>query len=252
MNRITRTLLLAAAVLSVTSERALAQVTIDQNKALAGNVSPGDLPGFPISIGIPGHYKLTANLVVPSGLAGIEIKTSNVTLDLNGFSITGPGLCSGTANGVQCTGVSLPVNGVMADGYDGTVVRNGRVAGFSMGVMLGKNSSAEDLAVEHNMLHGVKLQANGLVRGIRARLNKAAGIAVSNGIVSGSVVTHAEHGILLYGGLAHGVMVKGVHYGVYNPLPSDATALRESVIDAVVPLIGVASLGGNLCNGVGC
>jgi hypothetical protein len=44
--------------------------------------------GFPYSISQPGSYKLSGNLVVPSGVNGIQITASNVTLDLNGFSIT--------------------------------------------------------------------------------------------------------------------------------------------------------------------
>ena len=82
----------ALALLALTAAgQALAQATIDQNKALAGNVTPGDMPGFPITLSVPGSYKLTGNLVVPGGLNGIEITSDNVTLDLNGFRIAGSG-----------------------------------------------------------------------------------------------------------------------------------------------------------------
>jgi hypothetical protein len=72
-------------------------VLIDQNRALAGNVTPGDAPGFPISITQPGSYKLSGNLTMSTAAQGnfnglfdtaIAISSSNVTLDLNGFSIT--------------------------------------------------------------------------------------------------------------------------------------------------------------------
>src|SRR6266850_592227 len=65
-------------------------VLIDQNRALAGNVTPGDAPGFPISITQPGSYRLSGNLTVPAATNGIEISASNVTIDLNGFSILEP------------------------------------------------------------------------------------------------------------------------------------------------------------------
>src|SRR2546423_2519484 len=64
-------------------------VLIDQNRALAGNVTPGDTAGFPISITQPGSYRLSGNLTVPVSTNGIEILTSNVTIDLNGFSLSG-------------------------------------------------------------------------------------------------------------------------------------------------------------------
>lgn len=44
--------------------------------------------GFPYIINQPGSYQLTSNLVVPAGTNGIGIAASNVTLDLNGFTIT--------------------------------------------------------------------------------------------------------------------------------------------------------------------
>src|SRR6185436_8638324 len=37
-------------------------ILIDQNRALAGNVTPGDAPGFPVTISQPGSYKLSGNL----------------------------------------------------------------------------------------------------------------------------------------------------------------------------------------------
>ncbi len=43
--------------------------------------------GFPYIINQPGSYQLTSNLVVPAGTNGIGIAASNVTLDLNGFTI---------------------------------------------------------------------------------------------------------------------------------------------------------------------
>ena len=35
-------------------------VLIDQNHALAGNITPGDGPGFPVTLSQPGSYRLTA------------------------------------------------------------------------------------------------------------------------------------------------------------------------------------------------
>src|SRR5688572_26812572 len=65
-------------------------VLINQNRAVNGGVTPGDAPGFPITISRPGSYRLASNLNA-SGLV-IEIVADGVSLDLNGFSIIGPGI----------------------------------------------------------------------------------------------------------------------------------------------------------------
>src|SRR5690348_13376939 len=70
-------------------------VLIDQNHALAGNITPGDTAGFPITISQPGSYRLTSNLTVPDlNTTGIQITADFVTIDMNGFSIIGPGVCT--------------------------------------------------------------------------------------------------------------------------------------------------------------
>jgi hypothetical protein len=61
---------------------------INQAHALAGSVTPGDPPGFPVTISLPGSYELTSNLEVPAASAhAIEITASHVTVNLNGFLI---------------------------------------------------------------------------------------------------------------------------------------------------------------------
>jgi hypothetical protein len=63
-------------------------VLIDQARALAGSITPGDAPGFPVTISQPGSYRLSGNLRVPSAI-GIEITADDVSIDLNGFAIFG-------------------------------------------------------------------------------------------------------------------------------------------------------------------
>jgi hypothetical protein len=100
-------------------------ILIDQNKALAGNVSPGDAPGFPVSIRRPGSYRLAGNLTVPSGLNGIEITESNVTVDLNGFSLLG----------TPQNGAAIIFTGVVP--AKGLAIRNGVISGFDQPFDLG-------------------------------------------------------------------------------------------------------------------
>ncbi len=91
---------------------------IDQNRAIAGGVTPADPAGFPVSINQPGSYRLSGNLTVPMGVNGIEINVDGVSLDLNGFSIVGPGVFpNGAFAGITST-------------YQRVSVANGHIAGF--------------------------------------------------------------------------------------------------------------------------
>lgn len=79
------------------------------NAAIAnGIVLIDDTLGFPVTIDQPGSYRLTSNLTVTDpNVNAIEIVADNVTLDLNGFAILGPG--GGQGNGVKGTSSSITV-----------------------------------------------------------------------------------------------------------------------------------------------
>jgi hypothetical protein len=64
------------------------EILIDQAKVNAGGITPGDAPGFPATLSRHGRYKLAGNLSVPAGFNGIEVTQHNVTIDLNGFTIS--------------------------------------------------------------------------------------------------------------------------------------------------------------------
>jgi hypothetical protein len=93
-------------------------VLIDQNRALAGNVTPGDTAGFPVTISQPGSYRLSGNLTVGTvNVQAIQITVSNVTLDLNGFQ-------------VQCTydaSVGFGTGCIASGGTNATAIRNGKI-----------------------------------------------------------------------------------------------------------------------------
>src|ERR1700754_1825156 len=67
---------------------------IDQRSAQAGNITPGDGPGFPVTISRPGSYKLMSNLNVShDDVTAILVTAPDVTINMNGFSIIGPTQC---------------------------------------------------------------------------------------------------------------------------------------------------------------
>lgn len=102
-------------------------VLINQSTVLAAG-------GFPYTISTPGSYRLSGNLTVPdANTVAIQITASNVTVDLNGFSILGPTTCNGPL-GFTVTACSPTGNGagVQTSGFpiSNVTVSNGTVKGM--------------------------------------------------------------------------------------------------------------------------
>ncbi len=155
--------------------------------ALAGSAIAGDLeppgppaptmkpldvvePRIPIS-SLPfyatqsGSYYLTKSL---SGSEGVYLLATRVTLDLNGFSLTGPGGAT-IANGIQAWGA-----------YD-VVVRNGFVSGWKDGVNIGGGDARiEGITAFSNGGNGFYFSSRGEIVSCSARANAASGIVVEN------------------------------------------------------------------------
>lgn len=193
-----------ALIASAAGSNAHAQATIDQTKALAGNVTPGDTPGFPITISVQGSYKLTGNLVVPAGYSGIELTAEGVTLDLNGFSISGPGQCTrdnGSYN-VYCLVVASTGDRGVDFKAAGSTLRNGRIRGFQTGVWYRGGDHLENLHLQHNF-NGISSYssygARTLIRGVRAELNRDYGIAAYDALIQESTAaSNGKDGFTLY------------------------------------------------------
>jgi len=121
MSRTAAILGLAACLLAPVALHAAPVKTIDgvvlitQADALAGGVTPGDAPGYPILISAAGSYRLGGPLTVTGATTGIEVRAPLVTLDFNGFALLG--------NGTGGPGV---------DGYGRALtVKNGTVRNFT-------------------------------------------------------------------------------------------------------------------------
>jgi hypothetical protein len=133
-------------------------VLIDQARAAAGHVTPHDTPGFPVTISTPGSYRLSGNLTVARpNTTAIEITSDNVTLDLNGFSILGPTVCTPGANkSVSCSPSGSGI-GVNAPTEENITVSNGVVSGMGLGGINlgGANSRAERIQAYSNGSYGI-------------------------------------------------------------------------------------------------
>ena len=173
-------------------------VLIDQNRALAGNVTLGDAPGFPVTISLTGSYRLSGNLTVPNAnTTGIMITADNVTIDLNGFSIIGPVVC--TFSPFSCS--PARTSGSTAHGVDGEFLNNisvvnGTVRGMGFsGIVLGgigtSGGSVEKVHAMSNANTGIQCWGC-TVRGNTANGNGGIGIAIINGTASGNTAQSTE------------------------------------------------------------
>ena len=151
-------------------------VLINQASALAGNVTPGDAPGFPVTIGQPGSYRLSGNLIAPDFNTNvIEITASNVSIDLNGFAILGNNVCTGSSGvAMSCTaGTSATGTGIYAD--IGTLIRNITI----------RNGSIQGMGA-----YGIRVvnSRNVLINGINESNSGQIGMYVQFAVVSESAV----------------------------------------------------------------
>lgn len=174
-------------------------VLIDQNRAMAGNVTPGDAPGFPVTISLPGSYRLSGNLTLPNQPTWAIEVTSHVTLDLNGFAILGAVNCASfpcqTAQGYP----SVHNGGIRQIGSSqfNITIRNGTIQGMgAAGVFLtGGSFVVEDLHVRSNAGGGIAIYgADGystggvLIRRNRVDRNGGRGIGSESGLISENFV----------------------------------------------------------------
>jgi hypothetical protein len=153
--------------------------------------------GFPYKITQPGSYRLSGNLTVPdANTTAIQVLTDNVTIDLNGFSIVGPVVCSGFPSVTSCSPVSTnagfnPNAGVAAGSFDNIAVVNGVVRGMGQfGIILnGRGSIVRNMRAMSNGFIGIAVNAGSTVSGNTATANLSDGIFAPQSTVSGNAAT---------------------------------------------------------------
>lgn len=147
-------------------------------------IPPTPFPPFlPLTLSQPGSYKLTRNLTVPNAnTTAIRITADNVTLDLNGFAILGPVVCTGEP--LSCTPNGLG-RGIDAAGRSGIVVRNGQVKGMGgSGLFLGRDSQVENVTALSNGGAGIETEHHSTLTHNTANGNGLGGISSVNSTVT--------------------------------------------------------------------
>jgi len=172
---------------------------------LINQTSVLDAGGFPFKISTPGSYKLIGNLVVPANTSGILIQSNDVTLDLNGFSITGAIVCDNQGNTClpvptrETTGVEA-IAGAAGNIFSATI-KNGHVRGFSLGVST-FGGIVEEITAESNFETGIAAE-EAVVRRNHASRNHGAGITGINSVLTENVANSNQGNgfIMAFGGV---------------------------------------------------
>lgn len=174
-------------------------IEINQARAMVGGVTPGDLPGFPVTLNDPGSYQLTGDLALPdANTSGIVIAADYVNIDLNGFQIHGVTVCqlSGSPAVVTCSPTGAG-SGVLTNFPLGnySTVRNGTVRGNGFnGVSLRDGSRVESLIAANNGNDGIAVGISGAVTDSTVSFNGDDGISVqASGRVERSVANSNRH-----------------------------------------------------------
>jgi len=194
---------------------------------------PGDSGGFPVSITQSGSYRLTSNLnTTNASVDMIDINANNVTLDLNGFEISGPVTCTGSPVS-SCSGTGsgfgIDVNG------DQVTIENGSIRGTGdacISATLGNdNSRFRDLTLTECGGAGI-VAASGRIDRIVVSRSEQAGI---NSLIGTIYVSNSAF-------YANGDWGQIGGFCASNVYQNNAQSAQAACTD----------LGINLCNGSTC
>ncbi|GGC02495.1 right-handed parallel beta-helix repeat-containing protein [Pseudoduganella buxea] len=177
-------------------------VVITQARAIAGGVTPGDEPGFPVTISQPGSYRLASNLHVTASETGaIVLAADHVEVDLNGFTIFGPGKDSGHSAGIG------------AENYRGNyvVLRNGAVRSMGGdGVSLGWWVEVDEMSSMENGGNGIAITEGRVSRSRAIKNGRIGFLLYSTSQITRSIASeNGRAGIVHYGGLISDSIIQG-------------------------------------------
>jgi hypothetical protein len=143
---------------------------VEPRTAVTLATTPGDADSQ-FKITVPGSYYLTASILSSGGKHGIEIASSGVTLDLNGFSLTG---LQSSKSAVVVTGAFLNVT-----------IRNGALSSWDLDAISAPTASGVTIE-DVNVIAGFATGA-GIRVGDRATISRCSARAtISHGFQGGN------------------------------------------------------------------
>jgi len=176
-------------------------IKVNLSTAMSGNVTPGDLAGFPITITRPGTYELDGNLdlrnqFTPQNVNAIQVTADDVTIDLKGFEIIGPTTCGGRP--LVCMPAGGTGDGISSSNRNITVV-NGTIRGMGDdAVVLNDNAIVRNLRALNNGGDGIAVDDASLVEDSTVFANGEQGIQTGQGSIvrNNTVADNHQEGIL--------------------------------------------------------
>jgi hypothetical protein len=153
-----------------------------------GPIKNSDLP---VNISIPGYYYLTENLTFYTGTSdAITVNSSDVTIDLMGFSIAGPGNVT-------------PYVGINGGSMFGNIeVRNGTLIGWETGFKGLRYCRALNLRVR-DCKNGISFNQDSLVKDCVCS-GDYSGVGIhNNGVTTGNNVSSCLNGISATGTISN-------------------------------------------------
>ncbi len=175
-------------------QRADAQAEIEE--ASIGGSGPCEsripISRLPYTISTAGSYFLTGFLTdrdpLPGG--GIKITSSNVTLDLNGYSLRGIPSNAGSEYGI-----------IGYEGANNIVIKNGKLQGWYVGIrVLGESAQIFDVQVSENHIGITVDSRGGLIKNCSANKNQNNGFMINGSIILDcTAVSNESAGIVLLG-----------------------------------------------------
>ncbi|HZW05985.1 MAG TPA: right-handed parallel beta-helix repeat-containing protein [Phycisphaerales bacterium] len=212
---------------------------VEPRIAINATNTPGDADATPSTFKItqPGSYYLTGNITGESGKHGIEIAAAGVTLDLNGFSVTGvPGSLTGVI--LSTGGTELRNGTVRSWGGAGVTAEVGATANrvidvralsnAQVGIYAGNYSEVRNCLSTGNGSHGIAVYAFGRVEGCTSRNNAGDGVNApnsGNGVINCLANENTGNGI--HAGSGNTVTGCTASYNEENGVDADGAIVRD-------------------------
>jgi hypothetical protein len=233
------------------------RIEINQACALRG-CYPGDTAGFPVGTDPGKSYVLTSSLTVTEADTTAIQLDDGASLDLNGFTIKGPAVCTGTPP--SCVGLGSG-RGVLAS--NGGSIRNGRITGMGGdGISSGGGTIIEHMVIDANGDNGIVSSGAGTrIADCGVLRNKDDGISLANSsrphvIQRTSVFGNGNRGINALNPLIVDSAIYGnASYGVesFNEVGMGYSALfQNNGASAELSATGLTQVSPNTCNGGSC
>jgi hypothetical protein len=213
----------SALLLAVTSASVIAQTVITGTTSTSGTCDGGPRSVPPIGLCKSGSYILGAD-ITSSTTNVIDIAGDNITLDLNGFSISGAqaNCTAGAVRGNSCTSAQGSLYGINIVGNN-AVVKNGTVRNINgTGIYAGATAYLSDIRAHDNNGDGV-LAVYGQLRNINSTNNNGVGVSLGRGLVDAVYASYNNS--------------YGIEGSDYNVLISNSTA-QSNAISGVYVLAG--------------